>query len=40
MILQADKNVFDELGINPLCKTALLNKCEESGLKKVKFLIC
>ena len=35
--MQADQSVFDELGINPLRKTALLNKCEESGLKKSSF---
>ena len=34
MLLQADQSVFDELGINALRKTALLNKCKERGLKK------
>ena len=33
MLLQADQSVFDELGINSLRKTALLNKCKESGLE-------
>ena len=37
MLLEANQSVFDELGINSLRKTALLNKCKEWALKSQLF---